>query len=154
MSLMKARARAESGRVAEAVPADTLACAAYGCPLRGSVSPGSSGRFYCHCHAWANADGWQEITRAIREHDWLVGFANDLREPRKDWRDYAATFWTGSDPFMVPAAAETQHDYWTRLMQELEHRVGARKQRPQARGPREFAAAGNLGAFVTRRAAA
>ena len=152
MSLMKARARAETGRVAEAQPVDTLACAAYGCPLRGSVSPGSSGRFYCHCHAWANADDWPRITREIREHDWLVGFAGDLRVPRKDWRDYAATFWT-NDAHMVPAASETQHDYWTRLLQELEHRVGVRKQRPHPRGPREFAAPGNLGSFVSRRAA-
>lgn len=111
------------------------ACGAYGCPLPGSVNMGSG--WLCHCHGWMDTSSWQSITRAINDHDWLVGLLGDIQrlyvqgDQDKPWLRMAREFWV-DDPTMQPTEREAGHfsDYVWRMRKELEFRVGARRKAP------------------------
>ena len=60
-------------------------CAAYGCPLAGSM--GSEGKWYCFCHVGRSASENDKITRGVQDLDFLVQTTLDLRGARgsKEW---------------------------------------------------------------------
>lgn len=137
---------------------DPTACAAYECPLRGSLDLGGGGRFVCHCHARADSAQWPRISRAIREHDWLLGLMADLRKPEqaRGWREYATAFWSEAEPDMVPHKDEPRDLYLYRLHLDLEHRVGVRNgkpgpQLPQGHGLPRRRVPGSLGDALSQR---
>ena len=111
---------------------DPTACAAHGCPLRGSVDVGNTGRFQCHCHAHATIDRWPAITQAIRQHEWMLRIIRDVKaagSQHTQWRKVAMLAWA-VEPEMAPDANETQALYVARLLQDFEFRVGAREHKP------------------------
>ena len=111
---------------------DPGACTAHGCPLRGSVDVGNTGRFQCHCHAHASIERWPAITQRIRSHDWMLRIVRDVKaagSQHTQWRKVAMLAWS-VEPEMVPHADETQALYVARLLQDFEHRVGAREHKP------------------------
>lgn len=111
---------------------DPGACTAHGCPLRGSVDVGNTGRFQCHCHAHATIDRWPAITQRIRSHDWMLRIIRDVKAAGSrdmQWRKVAMLAWA-IEPEMAPDANETQALYVARLLQDFEHRVGAREHKP------------------------
>ena len=111
---------------------DPGACTAHGCPLRGSVDVGNTGRYQCHCHAHATIDRWPAITQAIRQHDWMLRIIRDIKAVGSrdlQWRKVAMLAWA-VEPDMIPDAQETQALYVARLLQDFEHRVGAREHKP------------------------
>lgn len=128
-----ARRIAEEARGDEhAEPSDPTRCTAYGCPLRGSVDVGNTGRYQCHCHAHATIDRWPAITQAIRQHDWMLRIIRDIKAVGSrdlQWRKVAMLAWA-VEPDMIPDAQETQALYVARLLQDFEHRVGAREHKP------------------------
>lgn len=60
-------------------------CEAYGCPLFGSL--GRGGAWVCFCHANADSEVWQEVTRIIRENEAIAASTLDIRRFRfsDDW---------------------------------------------------------------------
>lgn len=128
-----ARRIAEEARSEEhAETVDPTRCTAYGCPLRGSVDVGNTGRFQCHCHAHASIERWPAITQAIRSHDWMLRIIRDVKAAgaqHTQWRKVAMLAWA-VEPEMVPHADETQALYVARLLQDFEYRVGARERKP------------------------
>ena len=76
-----ARQLAAAARAEDQAPADVdpTRCTAYGCPLRGSVDVGNTGRYQCHCHAHATIERWPAITQAIRQHDWMLRIIRDVK---------------------------------------------------------------------------
>lgn len=61
-------------------------CAAYGCPLAGSI--GNDGKWYCFCHANRPSSDNDRITRILRDdYEWLVQTTLEIRGDRvsKDW---------------------------------------------------------------------
>lgn len=130
-----------------------LQCVAHGCPLIGTVSLGSTGRYTCHCHTWVEADQWPSISHGIRNHDWLVSLIVQIRRTVKtaEWHELAIRFWSGQDEHMLPTESEKQRKehYLLRLTHELEYRVGARKRRPVPLEPKPLTVRGvAVGAFT------
>ena len=122
-------------------PADPTRCTAYGCPLRGSVDIGNTGRYQCHCHAHATIDRWPAITQAIRQHDWMLRIIRDVKAAGSrdtQWRKVAMLAWA-IEPEMVPHEQETQALYVMRLLQDFEYRVGARERKPGPAIPQHIA---------------
>lgn len=112
---------------------DPTACAAHGCPLRGTIDLGGSGRYLCHGHAHAGLERWPAITQAIRQHEWMLRIVRDVKAAGSrdtQWRKAAMLAWA-VEPDMAPHAQETQALYVARLLQDFEHRVGARATKPQ-----------------------
>lgn len=116
-------------------------CTAYGCPCRGTVDLGSSGRFNCSWHAWAPQDRWQAITQGLREHQWLLDFIGELqhafyRGKNGDWLARAQQFFE-TDPYCQPTGSErlSFNRYVWRMREELSWRIGIRKERPEPREP-------------------
>lgn len=126
------------GSVEPATEVDPTKCAAYGCPMRASVSHGG-GSWQCSCHAYASPDKWQAITRELRAHDWMLGFIGDLQSlyitgaADKPWVKMAREFWAEFVE-MQPTANEVTHwgTYLWRLRADLEFRVGVRSKKPVA----------------------
>ncbi|ACC76130.1 hypothetical protein PPMP20_18880 [Paraburkholderia phymatum] len=52
-------------------------CAAFGCPLPGSLGVG--GEWVCFCHHGAASGRWQNVTRCIRSHEALASSISDAR---------------------------------------------------------------------------
>lgn len=128
-----ARQLAAAARAEDPADVDPTRCTAYGCPLRGSVDVGNTGRFQCHCHAHATIDRWPAITQAIRQHDWMLRIIRDVKAAGSrdlQWRKVAMLAWA-IEPEMVPHEQETQALYVARLLQDFEHRVGARATKPE-----------------------
>lgn len=110
---------------------DPTACAAHGCPLRGTIDLGGSGRYLCHGHAMVTMDRWPAVTDGIRQHDWMLRIIRDIRAAGSrdtQWRKAAMLAWTEAD--MAPHADETQALYVARLLQDFEYRIGARANKP------------------------
>lgn len=113
--------------------ADTGGCGANGCPQRGSIDLGRSGRFLCACHAMVPSEQWPAVTHAIRQHGWMLDIIRDVKAAGSrdlQWRKVAMLAWA-VEPDMAPHAQETQALYVARLLQDFEHRVGARATKPQ-----------------------
>lgn len=111
---------------------DPTACAAHGCPLRGTIDLGGSGRYLCHGHAMVTMDRWPAVTDGIRQHDWMLRIIRDIRDAGSrdiQWRRVAMLAWA-VEPEMVPHQDETQALYVARLLQDFEYRVGARTTKP------------------------
>ena len=129
-----ARQLAEAAREPSAAPeVDPTRCPAYGCPLRATVDVGGSGRFLCHCHAQVDMARWQDVTHQIRGHGWMLDIIRDVKAAGSrdlQWRKVAMLAWA-VEPDMAPHAQETQALYVARLLQDFEHRVGARATKPQ-----------------------
>ena len=112
--------------------ADTGGCGANGCPQRGSIALGGSGRFLCACHAMVPSEQWPAVTHAIRQHQWMLDIIRDVKAAGSrdlQWRKVAMLAWA-VEPDMAPHAQETQALYVARLLQDFEHRVGARTTKP------------------------
>lgn len=126
-----ARQLAAAAREAPPAPeVDPTRCPAYGCPLRGSVDQGGTGRFLCHCHAQVDMARWQEMTHLIRAHDWMLAITRQVKAAgSSEWRRAAALAWS-IEPDMAPDPQETQALYVARLVQDFEFRVGARREKP------------------------
>ncbi|MCW3678236.1 hypothetical protein [Burkholderia cenocepacia] len=60
-------------------------CAAFGCPLLGSV--GSDGKWYCFCHAGRPGSSNDTVTLALREHMPIVESALSIRRHFGSFRD-------------------------------------------------------------------
>lgn len=60
-------------------------CAAYGCPLAGSM--GGEGQWYCFCHVNKSATENDRITRAIQDLDFIAQSTLEIRGGRqsKEW---------------------------------------------------------------------
>ncbi len=52
-------------------------CAAYGCPMPGSL--GSGGEWVCFCHHAANSADWQHVTKMLRTNRAIVRSVCDAR---------------------------------------------------------------------------
>lgn len=138
---------------------DETRCAAIGCPCRGSVSL-EGGRFICTAHAALPSDRWPLITERLREHDWLIGFVDEMqkmdRNPPKPgqpgWREFATQFWQETDDFCVPRPREQALPYQNRMRLELLYRCGAMAKRPEPRIPEPAKSRGNAGMLLGRRA--
>jgi len=70
-------------------PADL--CAAYGCPLHGTMTSSTSGSadWWCALHFGKDAAQLQAITSAMNRYRWLVQAIFDVRansRPKVDWR--------------------------------------------------------------------
>ncbi len=110
--------------------ADTGGCGANGCPQRGSIDLGGSGRFLCACHAMVPSEQWPAVTHAIRQHGWMLDIVRDVKAAGCEWRRTGALAWS-IEPNMAPDPRETQALYIARLLQDFEFRVGARATKPQ-----------------------
>jgi hypothetical protein len=119
---------------------DPGACRASGCPCRGSVDLGSSGRFLCAWHAWAPPDKQHTVTHGLRSHRWLIDFIGEVQALYRDgakgdpWIARAREFWL-EEPRMQPTATEARHWslYLWRLREDLSHRIGLRADAPVPR---------------------
>lgn len=123
--------RAVSRRQEE--PEQSNRCAANGCPLRGHVSI-AGGREVCSAHAAAAPAQWGNVSEAIRDHDWLTAFIQDLQGMADGpWVEYATRFWEEADAYMVPTPDEARYfdAYFGRVLREFLYRVGATQKRPQ-----------------------
>jgi len=110
---------------------DPRGCGANGCPLRGTIDLGGSGRYLCASHALVTIDRWHEVTHAIRGHQWMLDIARNVKAAAHDqWRRTAALAWS-VEPDMAPHPQETQALYVARLLLDFEWRVGARSEKPQ-----------------------
>lgn len=141
MSFTKARTRSAEESTTEK---DPTKCAAYGCKCRATVL--TSGKDWaCFAHAFAEMDDWQEITKRLHQHDWLLGLLNDLRKmdrAHQDWRSYAMQFWLTEDKFCRPEPYENALPYQNRMLLEILYRIGQSPKRPQPRNPATPTAAG------------
>lgn len=55
-------------------------CAAYGCPMLGTMSDGTGGGdFMCHVHYRKPPGLWQTITVEVNRNEWLARAIRDLR---------------------------------------------------------------------------
>lgn len=64
-------------------------CAAYGCPMLGTMSSGTGGgEFMCHVHYRRPASLLQSITVEVNFHQWLAHAIRDIRarSHNPDWR--------------------------------------------------------------------
>jgi hypothetical protein len=122
--------------------ADPGACRALGCPCRGTIDLGSSGRFYCAWHARTDGDKWPALTAALHSHQWLIDHIGEMQRLHseagtgKPWLAAADSFWR-DQPELKPQGHErtTWGFYLWRLREELAYRVGARKEPPEPRVP-------------------
>jgi hypothetical protein len=73
-------------RVAEQDPRQ---CAAYGCPMPGSMSSSTGGtnEWFCRVHFGRNPGSWQHITAELNRLGWLVHAVVTMR------RDYGSVAW-------------------------------------------------------------
>jgi hypothetical protein len=152
MSFASARARSNEQPAQENDPRQ---CAAYGCKCRATANVGGSG-WACFAHAFAHPDQWQSITRALHDHDWLLGLVKDLRRmdhEHQNWREYATRFWEQSDRECVPHPKENATPYQDRMLRELLWRIGQISKRPRPRIPAEVKPAGRFAREVLKEAA-
>jgi hypothetical protein len=146
MSLSRARLRSAEEQPAERDPKQ---CSAYGCPCRATVNVGGNG-WACTFHGFAEVDKWQDITRGIREHDWLLGLVSDVQRmdrQNQNWRAFATQFWVNSDEHCIPHPKENAAPYCERMIYELLWRIGQRKGRPVARIPQPVKPSGRFARF-------
>lgn len=56
-------------------------CAAYGCPMLGTMSMSTTGSndWYCWLHFGREATQWQRITTELRRFDWLIEAMQEMR---------------------------------------------------------------------------
>lgn len=123
--------RAVSRRQEE--PEQSNRCAANGCPLRGHVSIAGA-REVCSAHAAAAPAQWGAVSEAIRDHDWLTAFIQDIQGMSAGpWVEYATRFWEDADQYMIPTKDESTYfdAYFGRVLREFLYRVGATTKRPQ-----------------------
>lgn len=122
-----------AGFGSSATAPDPRSCGANGCPQLGSIDLGGSGRFLCACHAMVPSDRWPAVTQGIRDYGWMLDIIRNVKAAGASdlqWRKVAMLGWS-VEPEMVPHAQETQALYVARLLQDFEHRVGARATKPQ-----------------------
>lgn len=116
---------------------DPTQCSAYGCKVRATVNNAGNG-WACYAHAFAEVDDWQQITRGLNDHEWLLGLVNEVRKMdrlNQDWRGFAMQFWANSDTFCQPQPFENCVPYQNRMLMELLFRIKQTPKRPQPRKP-------------------
>lgn len=147
---------------APSTAADPLACRAWGCPLRGTVDFGNSGKFFCTAHSRALASEWNAITQRIKAQIGAATFLTELVQRinfpsqfPESWADYAQRYW-GTDTHVVPGPHEQRNPqaYAYRMFGELQWRVEAIKHRPAPWEPPGTRAPGNVGQVVEANAEA
>lgn len=116
---------------------DPAACRAHGCPCRGTIDVGSTGRFVCSWHAWADGNTWPRLTEQLHAHRWLLDHVGELMRldrAGEPWLVVADSFWR-NEPDMQPQPRERRAFalYVARLRAELAYRIGVRSTRPEAR---------------------
>lgn len=122
-----------AGFGSSATAPDPRSCGANGCPQLGSIDLGGSGRFLCACHAMVPSDRWPAVTQGIRDYAWMLAIIRDVKAAGSrdlQWRKAAMLAWS-VEPEMAPHEQETQALYVARLLQDFEHRVGARATKPE-----------------------
>lgn len=67
------------------------ACAAYGCPLLGTMATSSGGEWWCFAHHGKNAGDLQRITHNLHRVKWLLMAISDVRL-RANHPNYGAAF--------------------------------------------------------------
>lgn len=73
-------------------PRPAGACAAYGCPLLGTMSTSTAGgEFWCFAHFGKDAGRLQRITAELHRVKWLIQAISDVRL-RDQHQDYNAAF--------------------------------------------------------------
>ena len=125
---------------------DPTKCGAYGCKCRATINNAGSG-WLCFAHAFAPTDRWQAITQGLRDHDWLLMLIQDVRKmdaANQDWRGFSTQFWADSDPFCAPQRFENAQPYADRMLMEVLHRIGERKNRPEPRKPAQVKPSGRF----------
>ena len=117
-------------------------CKANGCPMEGTIDPGS-GRYVCAHHYAALPDQWPRVTEGLLQHQSIrLGIAQVLGTGDMDWvrgqwelmhRYFAA------DPELQPTVVERDHKRWYeyRLRAWLDYLCGASSKRPAPRQPFE-----------------
>lgn len=55
-------------------------CAAYGCPLLGTMGEEVGGKWFCFCHVRRPHSLNDAITARLRKHEWLVNSTLDIRQ--------------------------------------------------------------------------
>lgn len=130
-------------------PEATNACEASNCPCRGTVSMGGD-KFFCSAHAFADAALWPRVTEKLRDHDWLVGFHDDIQRmdrASQNWRGFAEQFWANQEDgeILAPHKQENAQPYMNRMRGELLYRAGLCK-RASLRLPQPLK--GRRGTFV------
>jgi hypothetical protein len=82
---------------------DPRQCFAYGCPMQGSISSGTTGssKWLCWLHHGEEADRWQRITADLRRMEWLVMTITTLR------RDCGSVHW--DEAYATADRAMRQH---------------------------------------------
>lgn len=122
---------------------DPAQCHATGCPCRATVSLGG-GPAFCSHHAWADFDSMPKITRALADHDWMIGLMRDLHTMHRAGKtkqavEFAREFFADARdyPGMQPTDHEAKHfaHYLYRLHLDLGWRVGARTHQPSPMVP-------------------
>lgn len=124
------------GKVADAPSRNPQACAASGCPCRGTVDLGGGGRAYCAWHAWSPPDRSSTVTAALLDQQDLVALIGELgslyqRGKSKEALARARQAWA-MDPTLQPTTNEVwcwRHYLW-RLREELSFRVETRATQP------------------------
>lgn len=103
-------------------------CAAYGCPLLGSMSEstqGTNGEWWCFAHFKKDVGQYQGITAELRRLDWLTKAITDVRTRERN-PDYGAAFQRLEHDFMLAqrkdllwTQPETDEQWMVRLEREL-----------------------------------
>ena len=125
---------------------DPSQCAAYGCKCRATVN-NAGGGWACFAHAFAPVDAWQQITRGLNEHDWMLGLVEEMRKMNRahqNWRAFAMQFWANTDLECQPQPFEDCVPYQNRMLMECLYRIGQTPKKPQARNPAKVKPAGRF----------
>lgn len=103
-------------------------CAAYGCPLLGSMSANTTGtsEWWCFAHFGKDVGQYQGITAELRRLDWLAKAITNVRIRERN-PDYGSAFQRLEHDFKLAqrsdllwTAPETDEQWMVRLERELE----------------------------------
>jgi len=148
-----------AGKKRHDAPPD-YSCAAYGCPLDGSISPSTTGGgpWFCFLHYGIKADQRDAVTVKIRERAWLMRlmdrvyacFPNDWDASRPLAREYCEKH---SRPDLGPIGDESKAIYFARLRAAMTIECQPPKQLPMADLDQPDEPSGMLGDFLQQEAA-
>lgn len=93
---------------------DPSKCAAYGCPMVGTMSGSTVGtsEWYCWLHFGKEAVQWQAITVELNHLRWLVEAVNGMR------RHYRGPGWSDAYLSALQAIRANQRTEWEKLQSE------------------------------------
>jgi hypothetical protein len=118
-------------------------CAAYGCPLHGSMSDSTTGgdTWWCSLHFGKEADELQRVTRSLNENRWLAEVVTavlEIHPARGDEFRAKTAAWVrqtltanGREDLQWSGQPETTRQWSNRLKRELERLVAVRFTKPE-----------------------